>query len=42
MVDIFPAPAAVPVNCSFVKANTLDGLPFADGTFDFVFQRYDA
>ncbi|CAG8547593.1 24942_t:CDS:2 [Gigaspora rosea] len=29
-----------PKNFSFVKANVLEGLPFDDNTFDFVFQRY--
>ncbi|KAF0387511.1 S-adenosyl-L-methionine-dependent methyltransferase [Gigaspora margarita] len=29
-----------PKNFTFVKANILEGLPFEDNTFDFVFQRY--
>ncbi|CAG8577043.1 13657_t:CDS:2, partial [Gigaspora rosea] len=29
-----------PKNFTFVKANILEGLPFDDNTFDFVFQRY--
>lgn len=29
----------VPPNCSFLVANTLEGLPFPDDTFDYVFQR---
>ncbi|RIB25447.1 S-adenosyl-L-methionine-dependent methyltransferase [Gigaspora rosea] len=29
-----------PSNFTFVKANILEGLPFEDNTFDFVFQRY--
>ncbi|CAG8604128.1 548_t:CDS:2 [Dentiscutata erythropus] len=29
-----------PKNFKFVKANVLEGLPFEDNTFDFVFQRY--
>ncbi|CAG8771491.1 16480_t:CDS:2, partial [Cetraspora pellucida] len=29
-----------PKNFKFVKANALEGLPFNDNTFDFVFQRY--
>ncbi|CAG8627556.1 632_t:CDS:2, partial [Dentiscutata erythropus] len=29
-----------PSNFTFVKANVLDGLPFDDNTFDYVFQRY--
>ncbi|CAG8805059.1 31687_t:CDS:2, partial [Gigaspora margarita] len=29
-----------PDNFTFVKANVLDGLPFDNNTFDFVFQRY--
>ncbi len=28
-----------PQNYSFIQGNVLDGLPFADGTFDFVHQR---
>ncbi|KAF0449615.1 S-adenosyl-L-methionine-dependent methyltransferase [Gigaspora margarita] len=29
-----------PRNFEFIKANALEGLPFADNTFDFVFQRF--
>ncbi|RUS20071.1 S-adenosyl-L-methionine-dependent methyltransferase [Endogone sp. FLAS-F59071] len=29
-----------PTNCRFQQADTLKGLPFPDGSFDFVFQRY--
>ncbi|CAG8609550.1 22541_t:CDS:2 [Gigaspora rosea] len=29
-----------PKNFSFIKANVLEGIPFEDNTFDFVFQRY--
>ncbi|CAG8615113.1 16712_t:CDS:2 [Dentiscutata erythropus] len=29
-----------PSNFTFAKANVLEGLPFEDNTFDFVFQRY--
>ncbi|CAG8778867.1 17236_t:CDS:2, partial [Cetraspora pellucida] len=29
-----------PSNFTFIKANVLDGLPFDDNTFDYVFQRY--
>ncbi len=41
-VDISPIqPLQVkPDNFTFIKANLLDGLPFADGTFDFIFQRF--
>lgn len=28
-----------PPNCRFLVANTLEGLPFPDNHFDFVFQR---
>lgn len=40
--SLFPSGSAanVPFNCSFVKANTLKGLPFKDGAFDFVFMRF--
>ncbi|RIB23369.1 S-adenosyl-L-methionine-dependent methyltransferase [Gigaspora rosea] len=30
----------MPNNFTFVKANVLEGLPFEDNTFDFVFQRF--
>ncbi|RUS31999.1 hypothetical protein BC938DRAFT_476535 [Jimgerdemannia flammicorona] len=39
IADIFPQDD-VPSNCSFESANTLEGLPFADNTFDYVFQRF--
>ncbi|RUP44970.1 S-adenosyl-L-methionine-dependent methyltransferase [Jimgerdemannia flammicorona] len=29
-----------PVNCNYEVANTLKGLPFQDGSFDYVFQRF--
>ncbi|RIB21729.1 S-adenosyl-L-methionine-dependent methyltransferase [Gigaspora rosea] len=29
-----------PINFEFIKANALEGLPFEDNTFDFVFQRF--
>ncbi|CAG8553018.1 16102_t:CDS:2 [Dentiscutata erythropus] len=29
-----------PKNFTFVKANVLEGIPFDDNTFDFIFQRY--
>ncbi|RUS18925.1 S-adenosyl-L-methionine-dependent methyltransferase [Endogone sp. FLAS-F59071] len=32
----------VPSNCIFIKANILEGLPFNNGEFDFVFQRFMA
>jgi len=40
-VDISPIqPSQVkPDNFTFVQANILDGLPFPDDSFDFVFQR---
>lgn len=38
--EVFPGPEAeLPTNCTFLKADTLS-LPFEDGTFDYVFQRY--
>ncbi|RUS15755.1 hypothetical protein BC937DRAFT_92036 [Endogone sp. FLAS-F59071] len=27
-------------NCTFINANTLEGLPFPDGTFDYCYQRF--
>lgn len=40
-VETYPAAgsAEVPPNCTFLKADTLRGLPFGDAEFDFVFQR---
>ena len=40
-IDISPIqPLQVkPKNFTFVQANLLNGLPFADDSFDFVFQR---
>lgn len=38
MVDVFPT-NDLPQNCSFVKGNTLERLPFDDNSFDYVFQR---
>src|ERR1043165_6558905 len=40
-IDISPIqPSQVkPENFNFIQTNLLDGLPFADDTFDFVFQR---
>lgn len=29
-----------PGNCSFVQCNILDGLPFPDGSFDYIFMRF--
>lgn len=37
-VDQFPS-RDIPPNCTFVRADTLKGLPFEDGTFDYTFQR---
>lgn len=39
VTDILPK-TGYPENCTFLRANTLKGLPFEDNTFDFVFQRY--
>ncbi|CAG8721197.1 15196_t:CDS:2 [Cetraspora pellucida] len=41
-IDISPyQPTQIkPKNFTFIKANVLEGLPFEDNTFDFVFQRY--
>ncbi|RUS21592.1 LOW QUALITY PROTEIN: S-adenosyl-L-methionine-dependent methyltransferase [Endogone sp. FLAS-F59071] len=37
-VDIFPK-KDIPPNCTFIRCNVLNGLPFEDDSFDFVFQR---
>ena len=37
--DIEPSKPERPANYRFVRGNVLEGLPFADGTFDFVHQR---
>ncbi|RUP46420.1 hypothetical protein BC936DRAFT_146984 [Jimgerdemannia flammicorona] len=37
VTDVFPKDG-LKRNCTFVKANTLEGLPFEDDTFDYVFQ----
>lgn len=29
-----------PSNCTFHQYNLLDGLPFEDGSFDYIFMRY--
>lgn len=39
VADVFPT-SDVPPNLTFLKANTLEGLPFPDEHFDFVFQRF--
>ena len=33
-------PKDTPRNVNFVQANALNGLPFEDNTFDYVFQRF--
>ncbi|KAF9967791.1 hypothetical protein BGZ70_008181 [Mortierella alpina] len=38
MSAVFPT-TVIPGNCCFVQHNVLDPLPFADNTFDFVYQR---
>ncbi|RUS18795.1 hypothetical protein BC937DRAFT_88326 [Endogone sp. FLAS-F59071] len=37
IAEVFLDP--VPPNCIFMNANTLEGLPFEDSYFDFVYQR---
>lgn len=37
--DVFPK-EDLPPNCSFMMADVLNGLPFEDETFAFVFQRF--
>ncbi|RUS18723.1 S-adenosyl-L-methionine-dependent methyltransferase [Endogone sp. FLAS-F59071] len=39
IADVFPR-NGVPSNASFQQLNTLDGLPFPDANFDYVFQRF--
>ena len=42
-IDIEMPPAATetgPTNCHYVQGNILEGLPFADNSFDFVHQRF--
>ncbi|GBB92054.1 hypothetical protein RclHR1_01960004 [Rhizophagus clarus] len=41
-IDISPIqPSGIkPKNFTFIQANLLDGLPFKDNTFDFIFQRF--
>lgn len=39
IADVIPT-TDIPDNCTFVKANILEGLPFTDGTFDYCFQRF--
>ncbi|RUS25224.1 S-adenosyl-L-methionine-dependent methyltransferase [Jimgerdemannia flammicorona] len=36
---VFPRNPPLP-NCRYIQADTLKGLPFADNTFDYVFQRF--
>ena len=38
-LDLSHLPAPWPANCQFVAGDVLVGLPFADGSFDFVHQR---
>ncbi|RUS21653.1 hypothetical protein BC937DRAFT_91945 [Endogone sp. FLAS-F59071] len=38
VADVFKD-TLTPLNCQFLLANTLEGLPFPDNHFDFVFQR---
>lgn len=39
VADTFPT-SNVPANCKFFKANVLKTLPFDEGEFDYVFQRF--
>ncbi|CAG8476157.1 6107_t:CDS:2 [Acaulospora morrowiae] len=37
---IFPSDQKKPPNATFLQLNILDGLPFPDDTFDFIYQRF--
>lgn len=37
--ELFPVSDETPSNCTFLKANVLECLPFADGAFDYIFLR---
>jgi hypothetical protein len=39
-LDVGPGRAERPPRCAFVRANILEGLPFRNGMFDFVHQRF--
>jgi SAM-dependent methyltransferase len=39
-IDLVPSKSDPPANYRFVKGNVLQGLPFADGRFDLVHQRF--
>jgi ubiquinone/menaquinone biosynthesis C-methylase UbiE len=39
-LDLVPSKPAAPANYRFVKGNVLQGLPFADSSFEFVHQRF--
>ncbi|CAG8804744.1 14900_t:CDS:2, partial [Racocetra persica] len=39
-ISSYQSTQSKPKNFEFVKANALEGLPFDDNTFDFVFQRF--
>ncbi|KAF9092941.1 hypothetical protein BGX27_001695, partial [Mortierella sp. AM989] len=38
VLSVFPS-TIIPSNCKFIQHNILDGLPFPDNTFGFVYQR---
>ncbi|RUO99706.1 S-adenosyl-L-methionine-dependent methyltransferase [Jimgerdemannia flammicorona] len=40
IADMYPKTGDLPPNVRFLKANILEGLPFEDGKFDYVFQRF--
>jgi len=39
ILELYPKIEEIPSNCTFLKADTLKGLPFDDDAFDYVFQR---
>ncbi|CAG8473823.1 3681_t:CDS:2 [Acaulospora colombiana] len=38
--EMFPSEVERPSSATFIKANLLDGLPFENNSFDFVYQRF--
>lgn len=40
VANVISESLSLPSNCTFLKVNILEGLPFEDATFDYVFQRF--